>query len=560
MKTSAGRNLMSTQEYFSSLQQPTTPRSSFDRGCEVMTTFDAGLLIPLYWDEVLPSDTWNVSQSLFGRITTLIKPLMDNLYLDIHWFYVPNRLLQAHWVNIMGEQDDPENPVSYSVAQIEFDTEATPTPSSAVVSQSLAQYLGIPNGTDKTEVSIYPFRAYKKIYDDFYRDENFIAKTLPASALGDATEIYTTENFPLYRRGKRKDYFTSALPWAQKGTPPTLAFSGTASITGTLSGTVDTRPKFLGTPDHYISQLDTQATSGSPTATWATTPVVFSGNSPTTATRGYGFDAAKPVDGLSIAGLDVDLTDVSGFTLNAFREFATIQQYLELDARGGTRYVEHLWSFFGVQPEDARLQRAEYLGGQTFDLMVTPIAQTSATDAGTPQANLAGMGTFAANGHQFVKSFTEDGVIMAIGSVRAEQRYQQGIPKKWSRKTRYDFYRPVFANLGEQPIFNREIFVSGTATDDEVFGYQEAWAEYRYSPSIITGKMVSDDPVSLDSWHLAVDFADTPILGKTFIEESPPMSRVLAVEDEPAFMLNGRFNLNVARPMPMRSIPGLTRL
>lgn len=552
MKTNAGKNLMTPQEYFSTLQQPQTPRSSFDRGSEIMTTLNAGLLVPIFWDEVLPSDTWNVGQTLFARITTLIKPLMDNLYLDIHWFFTPNRLLDNKWVNLMGEQDDPENPVVYTVPQVEVKT--TNPGGTTVGIEQVGDYLGLPVLLNNLSVSAYPFRAYKKIFDDYYRDENLIKKQLPASAIGQATETYNPTNFPLLRRAKRKDYFTSALPWAQKGTAPTLTLGGSAPIIGNATSPATLADMKIHTAAITTPAMGTLTTNAQRAQVSGATGLAYN-----MAAQGF-WNAVVPSMTIPGTGLSANLAASVGFTMNAFREFATIQQYLELDARGGTRYVEHLFSFFGVQPEDARLQRAEYLGGQTFDLMVTPIAQTSESSAGTPQANLAGMGTFAATGHQFVKSFTEDGIIMAIASIRSEQRYQNGIQKKWKRTTRYDYYRPVFANLGEQPILNSELYAQGTAADDNIFGYQEAWAEYRYSQSLITGKLRSIDPQSLDVYHLAQDPSSLPTLSRSFIEENPPMARVLAVTNEPAFILNGRFNINCARPMPTRSIPGLTRL
>ncbi|UYD39191.1 MAG: major capsid protein [Wigfec virus K19_137] len=542
-QTSAGKNLMSPQEYFSTLQKPQTPRSSFDRGCEILTTMNAGILYPIYWDEVLPADTWNVGQNLFARINTLIKPLMDNLYLDIHWFFVPNRLTWTHWVNFMGEQVDPAAPITYTVPQMTINTGGG---GNTATGGDLATGLGIPYGVNNLTFSALPFRSYYKIYDDYYRDENLIATQLPLSKQGDATVIYNFADWPLLRRAKRKDYFTSALPWAQKGTAPTLTLGGTAALSP-----LNPLVKHAAANSSDIGVWSTvNAASKRMTASVAEVAA-----STTNATAGNQLFT-------DLTGVTADLSTSVGFTLNAFREFATIQQYLEIDARGGTRYVEHLSAHFGVQPEDSRLQRAEYLGGSTLPLMVTPVAQTSESDAGTPQANLAGMGTFAGKNHGFVKSFTEDGIIMAIASVRQEQRYQSGLHKKWSRSTRYDYYRPVFANLGEQPILNQEIYAQGTAPDTEIFGYQEAWAEYRYSQSIVTGILNSNATASLDVWHLAQDDTSLPVLNKVFIEENPPIDRVVSVVSvsEPAFTLNGRFHINNARAMPMRSTPGLTRL
>lgn len=547
-QTSAGKNLMTPQEYFSELQQPKNPRSSFDRGCEILTTMDAGFLCPIFWDEVLPSDTWNVGQRLFGRVTTLIKPLMDNLYLDIHWFFVPNRIIFTNWVNLMGEQVDPAVPVAYTVPQVYV---ATSTPGGTIpAAQEIGDYLGLP-WKDNQSVSALPFRSYLKIYDDYYRDENLIAETLPVSQRGTSGVTYGVTGFGSLlqnprRRAKRKDYFTSALPWAQKGTAPSLYVTGTAPVTGIGKLTNQNFPLTNGAV--WESDLGT--------ATYANYSDTYSVG----ADHRWAFEQNPAAVGYP--NIKADMTQgFVGFTLNAFREFVTLQQYLELDARGGSRYVEHLYNRYGVQPEDARLQRAEYLGGQTFDLMVTPVAQTSESGSGTPQANLSGMGTFSAKGHQFVKSFTEDGIIMCIASVRQEQRYQFGLARKWTRSNRYDFYDPIFANLGEQPILNQELYYSSNPViDTQVWGYQEAWAEYRYSPSIITGKFRSDDPQSLDVWHLAQDPSGLAPLAPAFIEENPPMDRVLAVTDEPAFIINGRFDINCARPMPTRSIPGLTRL
>lgn len=560
-QTTAGKNLMSPQEYFSSLQRPQTPRSSFDRGCEILTTMNAGILYPIYWDEVLPSDTWNVSHSFFARINTLIKPIMDNLYMDFHWFFVPNRLTWTHWVNFMGEQEDPANPITYTVPQMITDSVTGNLPAGG----DLATGLGIPYGVNNLSFSALPFRSYKKIYDDYYRDENLIATQLTPAAKGDATVTYNFGDWPLYRRAKRKDYFTSALPWAQKGLAPTLSLGGTAPLSATnipvvgtgkslgwTDGTTDVGTAYVSpSPVNRLNALGQNVGTATSSSTGLANVVVGVSTNP----------ANSGLTG-NLSGVTADLASAVGFTLNAFREFATIQQYLEIDARGGTRYTEHLQAHFGVQPEDSRLQRAEYLGGSTMNLLVTPIAQTSESDAGTPQGNLAGMGTFADKSRGFIKSFTEDGIIMCIASVRQEQRYQTGLHKKWSRLSRYDYYRPVFANLGEQPILNKEIYAQGTGADDNTFGYQEAWAEYRYSQSLVTGILNSNATLSLDVWHLAQDITSLPALGRTFIEENPPMDRVCAVVSltEPAFTLNGRFNINTARAMPTRSIPGLTRL
>ncbi|UYD39242.1 MAG: major capsid protein [Wigfec virus K19_174] len=538
----APNTTISVQEMFSRLDNPVVPRSTFDRSFPVLTTLDAGYLVPLYWDEITPSDSVQLGLNMFGRINTLIKPIYDNLYLDIHAFFVPNRLVCSSWTQIMGEQPDPLNPVTKTVPQISW---ASTGGFTGVTSQSLANYLGMPVGyssPSKTWSSL-PFRAYKKIYDDLYRDENFVPLTLPISAIGDATVAYNDTTFPLYKRFKRKDYFTSATPGAQKGTAPTLSLGGNANVlpSGTVPLFSSVDGKVNAKPLSYYSSA---VTGSANVLSDLTTPAVINSNLVWTSTT----------------GLYADLTTATGFSLNAFREFATMQQYLERDMRSGNRYTESLYSRFGVTPEDSRLQRAEYLFGKTFDLMVTPIAQTSESASGTPQANLSGMGTFSAKQTLGTKSFSEHGIFMIIASVRQEQRYQQGIARKFSRESQFDFYDPLFANLGEQAILNHELLATGAATDLNAWGYQQAWADMRYNPAVITGKMSSEDPQSLDSWHLAQDHASLPALGKTFLEENVPMDRVVAVTDEPDFTLQGIIEMMHTRPLPQRSIPGLLKL
>lgn len=572
----APNTTISVQEMFSRLDNPIVPRSTFDRSFPVLTTLDAGYLVPLYWDEVTPSDSINLALNMFGRVNTLIKPIYDNLYLDIHAFFVPNRLVCSSWTQIMGEQPDPLNPVTKTVPQISW---AATGGFSGVQSQSLANYLGMPVGySSPTKTwSALPFRAYKKIYDDLYRDENFVPVTLPVSAIGDATVAYNETNFPLYKRFKRKDYFTSATPSPQKGIAPTIGLGTSAPVYGHPVQGVGT--DVLNTNHFQLWQARDSANQTNKTGalylnTTASGTAAKMSNVGPPSFNTWGNDYLY---GLSLASKEqynvpgnypssaseppyADLSSATGFTLNQFREFATMQQYLERDMRTGTRYTESLYSRFGVTPEDSRLQRAEYLFGKTFDLMVTPIAQTSESSSGTPQANLSGMGTFSAKQNLGKKSFSEHGIFMIIASVRQEQRYQQGIARKFSRESQYDFYDPLFANLGEQAILNHEIYAQGTSVDDQAWGYQQAWADMRYNPAVVTGKMSSADPQSLDSWHLAQDFTSLPALGKTFLEENIPMDRVVAVANEPDFTLQGIIEMMHERPLPQRSIPGLLKL
>lgn len=557
-QTTASSHLMRPQELYSHLQQPRHPRSQFDHRHSWQGTFDAGYLIPISVQEVLPADTWTGSYRAFARINTLIKPLMDNLYLDIHTFFVPNRIIMRDWVVLMGEQADPDNPVTVTVPQLYLDNTAA---TEAINNSTLADYMGLPTGVKPSSqqgFSQLPFRAYAKIFDDFYRDENLQKKSLTNAIIDSNANVAYKNNlttFPvsLRKRNKRKDYFTSALPWPQKGTAPTMTLGSSAPVTGTISISASSLGAIQDIPTLSAANLQINTSK----------QVVYGGSFPGALVDGQIVHGAAQHS--ATHSLVANLSNSIGFTLNAFREFATIQQYLELDARGGTRYVEHLYSFFGVTPEDARLQRAEYIHGQSLPLMVTPIAQTAETLAGTPQGNLAGMGTISnandRNPQKFIKSFTEDGWLITIASVRQELKYQSGLDRKWTRESRFDFYRPIFANLGEQPIRNDELhFSTNTTTNLATFGYQQAWSELRYSTSKIVGQLRSNYAQSLDVWHLAQEFSTTPTLSAAFIVENPPMDRVVALPSEPDF--TGEFELNfyAARALPMLPIPGLTKL
>lgn len=497
-------SVMTAQQHFSQVPAATIQRSRFDRSHAVKTTFDAGMLIPIFVDEVLPGDTFDMDTTAFARMATALKPIMDNVYLDTHFFFVPYRLVWDDWVNFCGERDNPsDNPANYSVPQI-------PLTLSALNAGTLAQFFGIPlrPGVGAVNVSALPFRAYHLIWNEWYRDQNLQNPvTVNKSSTNDPAGSLLT---PL-RRGKRHDYFTSALPWPQKGSPVTISLGTSAPVNDNYAG----------------------------------------------AAQAVGIDATSMYAGGvgNRITLTADLSAATAVTINDLRTAFQVQALLERDARGGTRYIELVLSHFGVKSDDARLQRPEYLGGGTTRININPIASTSYT-AQAPQANLAGVGT-AVNRAGFTKSFTEHGIIIGLISARADLTYQQGIERFWSRRTRYDFYWPALAHLGEQAILNKEIFVQGTAVDDQVFGYQERYAEYRYKPSRITGLFNSEQTSSLDVWHLSQDFAALPALNASFIEDNPPIDRVIAVPSEPHFLLDMWLDLKCDRPMPVYSVPGL---
>lgn len=529
----------SSQSVFSRVPTPRIGRSAFDRSHSHKTDFDSGFLIPVLCDEVLPGDTMSVSTSLFARLATPLKPFMDSLYADIHFFFVPNRILWANWERFNGAQDDPSDPTDFLTPQLESDD------GTGFQLHGLADYFGIPIEVPGLDVNAFHHMAYRRIYNEWYRDEN-VNNSQPAPT-GDGPFSAATYD-TLLLRNKRHDYFTSCLPWPQKGDPVSLPLQDAPVLAVTTGFPVNS-----GT-------LRNQATGA-----------LFGASNILTGSSGQ-----LTNDPATIAGyydpngtLYADLATIAP-TINMLREAITLQQLLELDARGGTRYIEILRAHFGVISPDSRLQRPEYLGGGTSVVGIKPVAQSSATDAGTPQGNLAATGTVTSIGPGFHRSFTEHGVILGILSVRADLSYQQGLNRMWSRRTRYDYFWPTFAHLGEQGVLNKELYaqgpsvldppVTGTPVDDQIFGYQERYAEYRYKPSIITGNMRSISAQSLDVWHLAQDFGSLPTLNYEFIQESPPVDRVIAVPGESQFVADMFFKVNHVRPIPVRSNPGLRRL
>jgi hypothetical protein len=537
-------------------------RTKFDRSHVYKTTFNSGKLIPVFVDEVLPGDTARMSVNYFARLATPIKPIMDNIYLDWFFFFVPNRLVWEHWQNFCFEQEDPDDSTDYVIPTVT----ATGNSGNAYIG-SLWDYFGLPVNTsgNLSGISALPFRGVYLIWNEWFRDEN-LQKSVKIQK-GDLNEVLNSSRAseqPAWvftpgssiapglvcpPRGKRHDYFTSALPWTQKGPGVSIGLAGTAPVQGTATLTMPNSVAIYsnGSSDFLANMPGTLNKPGA--------EELYHTNKYIGVRAGTGNTS---VSGVSSDGWFANLDESSIFTINSLRTAFQMQKFYERLARGGSRYTEVLRSFFGVVSPDARLQRPEFLGSFTKMVNVNPIAQTSATNDTSPQGNLSAYGVTAAKFHGFTKSFVEHGYVFGFVCARADLTYQQGINKMWLRSTVYDFYWPTFAHLGEQAIELREIYAQGVEADTSVFGYQERYAEYRYKPSQITGKFRSSvTGGSLDKWHLSQFFKNAPTLNEEFIVENPPIERIIAVPSEPEFLLDIGFRYTTVRPMPMFGTPGL---
>lgn len=515
-------------------------RSRFQRNSDNKTTFNTGDLIPIYLDEVLPGDTHQVDVACVMRMATPIFPVMDNAFCDFYFFFVPNRLLWEHWKEFMGENKETAwtPKTEYSVPQVT-------APKGGWEEGTLADYLGLPTKVNNISVSALPGRAYGLIYNEWFRNQNVTQPTLvevtDATTAGKNDGSATNDSAitlakPL-KAAKVFDYYTGALPEPQKGEPITIPLGGTAPVRLYKDNKLTEEAK---NTYGYIGK--------NPLANEQYT--MFNSS--------IAIGVPKEINGHNENFMGADLSKVTAATINQLRQAFQIQKLLEKDARGGTRYREVLREHFGVISPDSRMQIPEYLGGYRLPINVSQVIQTSSTDGTSPLGNTAALSVTTMNKPMFTKSFTEHGFIMGLAVVRTDQTYQQGIERMWNRKGRYDYYWPVLANIGEQAILNKEIYAQGDPKDNEAFGYQEAWADYRYKPSKVTGLFRSNAQQSLDAWHYAQDYSALPTLSTAWMEQNDnEMKRTLARSDQPDFIADFYFMNKTTRCMPVYSIPGL---
>lgn len=539
------------EQHYSQVPHANVPRARFKRDYSLLTTMNEGDLVPIYCDEVLPADTAKIDLNALMRMSTPLYPVMDNCYCDFYFFFVPSRLLWEHFENLMGQNDS-----TFWAEPTEYTTPKTTAPSSGWNVGTLADYFGIPTGVANLQVNSLPFRAYAKIWNEWFRDENLqqpvtMSKT-DATTAGSNTGTNLTDaeagGLPL-KVCKYKDYFTSCLPSPQKGQAVNLPLNGPAKVKlyddRNLTEIFKKSIEFISSSNVEPGMYNTGYVGGD----YKNSVTVVNGK-----------DEDGDSETSATAYLGADLSSVTATTINELRQAIAVQHILERDARTGTRYKEYLQGAWGVTSPDARLDRSEYIGGYRLPININQVIQTSATDTTSPQGNTAAFSMTTMSRNMATYSATEHGFIIGLAAVRVDHSYQQGLPRMWTRSTRFSYYDPMLANLGEQAVLNQEIYAQGNAQDEEVFGYQEAWADYRYRINMITGEMRSTYSKTLDAWHYADKYDKLPTLSSDWIKEGMEnIDRTIAVQSEKSrqFICNFYFDQTWTRAMPIYSLPGL---
>lgn len=543
-----------SEQHYSQVPHAEIRRARFKRDFSLLTTINEGDLVPIYCDEVLPADTFKVNVNALIRMVTPLYPVMDNAYMDYYFFFVPARLLWEHFENLMGQNDK-----TFWAEETEYTTPQTTAPSGGWKVGTLADYFGIPTGVSNLSVNSMPFRAYCKIWNEWFRDENLQQPvtmsmsdaTTAGSNTGTSLSDAEKGGMPL-KVCKYKDYFTSCTPAPQKGSPVginltgSMALQGSAALKGTMKVGWDKEERQGGINNlNFLNINGNAALYGNEGTIGAKHPTLVPD------TSGLNIDTSN---------LKVSADTATAVTINELRNAIAVQHILERDARTGTRYKEILQGAWGVTSPDARLDRSEYIGGYRMPINVNQVVQTSATDSTSPQGNTGAYSMTTMSRNMCTYSATEHGYVIGLAAIRVDHSYQQGLSRLWTRSTRFSYYDPMLANLGEQAVLNQEIYAQGTEKDEEVFGYQEAWADYRYRTNMITGEMRSTYSQSLDAWHYADKYKQLPTLSSSWIQEGTEnIDRTIAVRSSNShqFLVNLYYDQTWTRPMPIYSIPGL---